>query len=178
MKAHISDPLVASCRCGAVKMEATGDPIMVAACYCASCQAAGREFEGLSGAERVVHEDGGTPFILHRKDRIRCLTGGDRLVERRLTPKSTTRRMLTNCCNSPMFLEFTKGHWLSLYRDRFPETAPPVEIRTMTADRPQGVELSADIPSYATHSGRFMWKLLTAWAAMGFRQPKVEGVPA
>ncbi len=77
-----------------------------------------------------------------------------------------------------MALEFKGGHWLSLYRDRIAEGAPPLEERTMTAERPDGVELSGEIPSYAGHSGRFMWRLMTAWAAMGFRNPKVEGTPA
>ena len=38
----------------------------------------------------------------------------------------------------------------------------------------EGVELSDDIPNYAAPSGKFLWRLLTAWAAMGFRAPAVE----
>ena len=77
--------------------------------------------------------------------------------------------MVATCCNSAMFLDFTKGHWLTLYRDRLPEPLPPLEMRVMTADRREGVVLPQDVPNYATHSGKFMWKLLAAWAAMGFR---------
>ena len=48
----------------------------------------------------------------------------------------------------------------------------------MTAARRAGVELPADVPNYASHSARFIWKLLgAAWVAMGFRLPKVAGVP-
>jgi hypothetical protein len=72
-----------------------------------------------------------------------------------------------------MFLEFKNGHWLSLYRNRLPDGAAPLEMRTMTRDRRDGVELPANVPNYSTHSGKFMWKLLAAWAAMGFRAPKV-----
>ena len=39
----------------------------------------------------------------------------------------------------------------------------------MTRDRRDGVELPSDVPNYATHSGKFMWRLLAAWIAMGFR---------
>jgi hypothetical protein len=72
-----------------------------------------------------------------------------------------------------MFLEFSGGHWLSLYRNRLPDGAPPLEMRVMTRDRREGVELPGDIPNYGTHSGKFMWKLLATWVAMGFRAPKV-----
>ncbi len=167
----------ASCRCGAVAFEAVGAAIVTAACYCTSCQEAGRRIAELAGAPPVLRADGGTDFVLQRKDRVRCIRGGERLHEHRLKPGSPTRRMVAGCCNSAMFLEFSKGHWLSLYRDRLSEGAPPVEMRVMTADRREGVDLPDDVPSYATHSGKFMWKLLSAWAAMGFRTPKVDGVP-
>jgi hypothetical protein len=47
-------------------------------------------------------------------------------------------------------------------------------MRTMVKDRPEGVELADDALNYAAHSGKFMWRLLTAWAAMGFRAPPIE----
>jgi hypothetical protein len=72
-----------------------------------------------------------------------------------------------------MFLEMKGGHWLSMYRNRFPEGAPSLEMRVMTRDRPAGVELAGDLPNFASHSAKFMWKLLTAWIAMGFRAPRV-----
>ena len=179
MTAQLKPPptLIASCRCGGVTLEAVGAPIVTAACYCASCQEAGRRIELLPGAPPVLDADGGTAFILHRKDRVRCATGGERLEAHRLGPQATTRRMVASCCNSAMFLEFSGGHWLSLYRDRFGDDAPPLQMRTMTRDRRDGVELPDDVPNLATHSGRFMWKLLAAWIAMGLRRPKVEGVP-
>ena len=178
MTAKQPQHLIASCRCGAVTLEAVGAPIVSAACYCTSCQEAGRRIELLPGAPSVLDADGGTAYILHRKDRVRCVTGGARLEEHRLKSGATTRRMVANCCNSAMFLEFTKAHWLSLYRGRLGENAPPLQMRTMTRDRRDGVELPGDVPNYATHSGRFMLKLLAAWIAMGLSRPKVEGVPA
>jgi len=172
MAAQPSPTLIASCRCGAVAFEAVGAPILTVTCYCKSCQAAAGAIGG-----PILRPDGGTDFIMHRKDRIRCVTGGERLVEHRLKPDAGSRRMLAGCCNAPMYLEFAGGHWLSVYRDRL-DAAPPVEMRVMTDGRREGVELPNDIPSYATHSARFMWRLLCAWAAMGFRVPKVEGTRA
>jgi hypothetical protein len=75
-----------------------------------------------------------------------------------------------------MFLDFTKGHWLSMYRCRFQADAPEIEMRVMTRDRRASVALSDDVPNYSGHSGRFMMKLLTAWIAMGFRLPNFDVV--
>jgi hypothetical protein len=170
-------PAAASCRCGVVALEVTGAPVMHAVCYCASCQAAGRQIEALPEAPPVLGADGGTDYVLYRKDRVRCVQGGDRLQAHRLKPESPTRRMVATCCNSAMALDFTKGHWLTVYRVRLPEPVPPLDMRVMTSERPEGVVLPTDAPGYPTHSGRFMWKLLKAWAAMGFRAPKVGGLP-
>jgi len=167
----------AACRCGGVVLEVVGAPIVHAACYCASCQAAGRRIEQLADAPPLVGADGGTDLVLYRKDRVRCVQGGERLDAHRLKPESPTRRMVAACCNSAMFLDFTKGHWLTVYRARLPDDVPPLEMRVMTADRREGVVLPDDMPNYAAHTGRFMWKLLTAWAAMGFRTSKVAGLP-
>jgi len=177
MSAKQHRSLTASCRCGAVVLEVTGAPIVHTACYCESCQEAGRRMEQLPNAPSVLDADGGTDYVLYRKDRVRCVQGGERLEARRLKPESPTRRTVATCCNSAMFLDFTKGHWLTVYRARLPDDVPPLEMRVMTADRREGVVLPDDMPNYAAHTGRFMWKLLTAWAAMGFRTSKVAGLP-
>jgi hypothetical protein len=169
--------LTASCRCGAVVLRVAGAPIVHTACYCASCQEAGRRMERLPDAPPVLDADGGTDFVLYRKDRVRCVQGGERLEAHRLKPDSPTRRMVATCCNSAMFLDFTKGHWLTVYRARLAGPVPPLAMRVMTADRREGVVVPQDAPNYAGHSGKFMGKLLAAWVGMGFRTPKVEGVP-
>jgi hypothetical protein len=168
--------ILGSCRCGAVEFEVSGPPIIGAVCCCASCQEAGRRFELEPDAPRVLNAHGGTDFLLYRKDRVRFLKGGDRLEAHKLKPDSPTRRVVAACCQSPVFLEFSKGHWLSVYRDRLPADAPPLEMRVMAADRRAGIELPGDMPNYGTHSVRFMWKLLAAWIAMGLRTKRVEGM--
>jgi len=147
----------AICACGRVALDAVGKPIVSAACYCATCQEAGRQFEALPGAPPLLEADGGTSVVLFRKDRVLCLRGQDLLAEHRLAPDSKTRRVVATCCNSAMFLDFTKGHWLTLYKERIPaDDRPPLEMQA--------------------HSGRFMWRLLSSWAAMGFRTPEIDYV--
>jgi hypothetical protein len=121
--------------------------------------------------------------VLYRKDRVRCVTGQAYLEEHRLKPDSPTRRVIATCCHSPMFLDFTRGHWLTMYRDRFPANAPPLEARLMTRDRrghaavadnvPAEDLLADDLPNYPGHSGRFMLRLVAARIAMGLRRPEI-----
>jgi hypothetical protein len=165
--------LSAMCHCGQVKLEAVGPPILTAACYCTSCQEAGRRFEQLASAPPVLDPDSGTGLVLYRKDRVQCVMGEQYLEEHRLKPASPTRRVIATCCNSAMFLDFTKGHWLSMYRNRFAADAPPLEMRITTKERRAGVALADDVPNHSGHSGKFMLKLIAAWIAMGFRRPEI-----
>jgi hypothetical protein len=174
----MSDPAMkiikARCACGRVEYEVIDAPITTVVCYCASCQQAGRGFERLPAAPPLLGPDGGTAAVLYRKDRVHCAHGQEHLKEYRLKSDSPTRRLLATCCNSPMFLDFTKGHWLSIYRCRFPTGAPEIEMRVMTRDRRADIALADDVPNYRGYSGRFMMKLLAAWIAMRFRSPALE----
>jgi hypothetical protein len=161
-----------ACRCGRVSATLTGPPILRAVCYCTSCRTAGLAFAQAAGAPAVVGDDGGSDLVLYRKDRVGRFTGGALLREHRLTPTSPTRRMVASCCGSPLFLEFTPGHWLSLYAGGLSGDPPPLDMRVMTADRTDQAALPGDVPAYAGRPARFMVRLLAAWAAMGFRTPK------
>ncbi len=163
-----------ACACGAVQLQVEKAPIISAECHCNSCREAGRRLQALPGAAAVLKPNGGTHFILYRKDRVRVLAGTERLKEFRLTPESPTRRIVASCCNTPVFLEFQKGHWLSLYGHLWPEgTLPPPELRTMTSDLPDASVLSDDVPNAKRQSVLFFARLLGAWMAMGFRSPKI-----
>ena len=153
-------------------------PIAHVACYCESCQAAGRLIEQLPDALPVLGFDGGSDYLLIRKDRIRCIQGGEQLQELRIKPDSPTRRMVARCCNTAMFLDLTKGHWLTLYRGRVGGTVPPLQMRVMTADRPEEIAITDDdVPRYPGRAGELIRKLIITWVAMGFRSPAVSGVP-
>jgi len=168
---------IAACQCEAVALEVSGQPILSAICHCESCQTAGERLEKRAGAPPVLGLHRGTAFMLFRKDRIRCLRGEKHLAEFRLKRDSPTRRVVASCCNAPMFLEFTNGHWLSFYMDRFePSDRSQPDLRTMTRDLAVPIEDDDGVPAFTTHSARFMWKLLMAWVAMGFRAPKIDYV--
>ena len=157
-----NERISARCRCGKVELQIVGTPILRGICYCASCQEAGLRYRAVPGVDSLLAEDGGTDYVLYRKDRVRCVQGGDLFEERRLKPGSPTRRMYARCCNTAMFLDFTKGHWLTVYRVRLPDDMPPATMRMMTAERPAGVVLPDDMANYPGHSGEFMLKLLGA----------------
>lgn len=115
--------------------------------------------------------------VLWRKDRVHCVRGGDRLVAHRLSPASTSRRMVASCCETPMFGDFTKGFWVSIYSGRVIDAHVP-SMRVMTADAPEGTAFPDDgVPRFHGRPGKFLIKLLTTWAAIGFRHPRLAGVP-
>nr|PZN27278.1 MAG: hypothetical protein DIU78_05535 [Pseudomonadota bacterium] len=166
------------CRCGRVHLELRGAPILSTECCCNSCREAAERLRKLPGAPMLVTAHGATHFVLYRKDRVHLEDPGSVLKELRLTPQSKTRRVVATCCNTPLFLEFENGHWLSLYACLWPEGSRPApELRTMTSDLPAGSPLPADIPNAKTQSFSFFAKLLGAWIAMGFRAPKVAIAP-
>jgi hypothetical protein len=163
------------CSCGTVSLRASGKPIVSVECLCADCQSAGAVLQSLPGAPTIVDRNGATRFVLYRKDRLVCESGGDRLREHRLSTTSKTRRVVATCCNTPVFLEFTSGHWLSVYGCLWPPgTLPPLELRTMTRSRPDGVALPEDVPNPKTHTFSFYTRLFRAWAAMRFRSPNID----
>jgi hypothetical protein len=163
-----------NCACGQVRLETVGTPITCAECHCNSCRAAAARLQALPAAPCIQASNGGTHFVLYRKDRVRFLEGWDLLKSLRLTGDAKTRRVVASCCNTPVFLEFENGHWLSLYGCLWPpENLPRLELRTMTVDLPDPSVLADDVPNMRRHSGRFFARLLGAWFAMGFRTPRL-----
>jgi hypothetical protein len=159
---------IARCSCGRVELEATGAPILGAACYCDDCQQAGRQIELRPNAPRVLDPDGGTDYLLYRKDRLKVIRGAELLVDHKLKQESATRRVVATCCNTAMYLDFQKGHWYAVYRARFTGDVPPLQMRLQTKFRPQGAGEPGDIPSYATYPTKFILKLISARIAMLF----------
>lgn len=164
-----------TCTCGRCRIDLTGRAIIAAECHCDSCRTAGDRLEALPGATTHRAATGGVPFVMWRKDRVTIAAGEDALAEFRLSPSATTRRVVATCCNTPMFLDFKAGHWVSLYALRWPEaTRPAPELRTMTKDLGEGrADLPHDIPNPPSHTTGFMLRLVGAWIAMGFRVPQV-----
>ena len=162
--------LPARCSCVSVELEAMGDPITSVVCYCESCQEGSRQIEALPNGRPVRDPDGGTAYVLYRKDRVEYPKGYRSLQGHKLRDESSTKRVVAACCGSPMFLDFEKGHWLSVYRTALRGDSPPPEMRVHTKSKPRGIDLPNDVPAYAGYSLRFMAKLLTAWIAMLLRR--------
>ncbi len=162
--------LIARCACGNVELEARGDPITSVVCYCASCQQGSRQIEALPNGRPVCGPDGGTAYVLYRKDRVEYSKGSRLLRGLKLGDESSTRRVVASCCDSPVFLVFEKGHWLSMYRTALRGDVPPPEMRVHTKSKPAGTDLPNDVPNYSGYSSKFMAKLLGAWIAMLLRR--------
>ncbi|WP_437600082.1 hypothetical protein WMF28_00795 [Sorangium sp. So ce590] len=161
----------ARCSCGSVELEATGAPILGAACYCDDCQAGARQIEALPDALPVRDPDGGTAYLLYRKDRLRCSKGDQLLQGHKIRETSPTSRVVAACCNSAMFLRFDGGpHWVSVYRARFEGDAPPLQMRINTKFKPGNGDVPSDVPSYSTFPLRFVAKLVAAKIAMLLRR--------
>src|SRR5579863_8965386 len=130
-------PMIATCSCGRVELTAVGKPIVSAVCYCDDCQKGGAEIEALPGAGAVRDPDGGTAYVLFRKDRIACSKGAELLRGYKLRETSATNRVVATCCNSAMSVTFDRGpHWVSAYRARFRGDLPPLRFRICTKSRP------------------------------------------
>ncbi len=164
-----------ACACGQFHVEVTGAPFITAECHCNSCRSAAQRLATLPPAFPLTGATGGVPYILYRKDRVRFPDGTASLAEFRLSDSAPTRRVLTTCCNTPVFTEFQGGHWLSLFAGLWPEAQrPAMQIRTQTGDVPEGTTLDDTLPAGGMVTAGFYARLLGAWIAMGFKVPKVE----
>jgi hypothetical protein len=151
--------------------------MMAVICHCTSCRTAGQALDARSPVAPIVDAAGGTSVVVWRKDRVRCVAGGERLSAHRLTPDAPSRRLVASCFETPMLGDFVKGFWVSIYRGRI-ATAPAPSMRVMTGDAAEAVAFPEDgLPRYRGRPARFFLRLLATWAAMGFRNPRLTGVP-
>lgn len=165
----MTDICTIPCACGRVELETRGTPILSAACYCDDCQEAARGIEALPGARPVKGPDGGTEYVVYRKDRLRCSKGAELLQRHKLRDRSPTNRWVASCCNTAMYVNFDDAkHWADVYRLRFTEDAPPLEMLVSTRFKPEGVELRPGVPQYPGYPFRFIAKLIGARFAMMF----------
>ncbi len=99
--------------------------------------------------------------MLYRKDRFSGIRGDQLLQSLRLREKSPARRVIASCCSSPIFLDFEKGHWFSVYRSRIAD-APPPQMRIQTRFKPKDAEIPNDVHAYSTFPLKFVAKLMLA----------------
>ncbi|MGO4716991.1 GFA family protein [Bradyrhizobium sp. 2TAF24] len=172
--------LTASCVCGRVEVTAAGTPIASAACYCRDCQKGARQIEALPNAQRVADPDGGTGYALYRRDRVACTRGAELLKGYKLDGRTTpTNRVVATCCHTAMFVNFDRGpHWISVYRARLGEHAPPLQMRICTRFKPDTIVLSDDVPNHPGYPPALVVKLLASRVAMLFSRSSPTMPPA
>ncbi|MQW68143.1 hypothetical protein GHK50_01680 [Sinorhizobium medicae] len=171
----MSETTKISCACGSTCLRLKGTPLLVSECLCNSCRTAADRLASLPGAKDILTSYGATPTAEYRKDHVRILSGAEHLREFRLSVGAGTRRVVATCCNTPIYLEMKGGHWLSIYLHLWPkESRPKPRMRTMVGDLFDASSLPKDIPNLKSHTVSFYAKLLWAWIAMGFRNPRME----
>jgi hypothetical protein len=162
-----STAMTATCSCGSIEFKAFGKPIVSAVCYCDDCQKGADQIEALPGAGAVRGPDGGTAYILYRKDRVEYSKRVELLKSYKLKETSVTNRVVAACCNSAVLMTFDRGrHWVSAYRARFHGELPSLQLRICTKFKPDGVVLPDDVPSYRGYPPGFVGKLLASRVAM------------
>jgi len=165
----MDDERIASCDCGKVRLRASGKPIVGAVCYCADCQAGGRQLEEACARNDFRDAWGGTEYLTYRNDRIICLEGKSLLEGFKLTERAPTIRFISTCCRSPMYLKHGPGWWTSVYRGRFGVAATPLEMRNQTRHVANPDDLPRDVPIYRSFPLSLFTRLLQARLAMWLR---------
>ncbi|MDL2400027.1 GFA family protein [Rhizobium mayense] len=159
--------MTATCSCGSVELKAFGKPIVSSVCYCDDCQKGAEQIESLPNAGAIRDSDGGTGYILYRKDRFDCSKGAELLKGYKLKETSATNRVVATCCNSAVFMNFDRGpHWVSAYRARFRGELPPLQFRICTKFKPDNTILPDDVPSYRSYAPGLIVRLLASRVAM------------
>jgi hypothetical protein len=163
---------VAHCRCGAVEVGAWAEPIAVNSCYCDDCQAAAERLAASTSSAPAPSADGGTEFMLFRRDRIACTRGAEHLKATRLTDATKTRRMIAGCCATPMYVAFDdRRPWVSALRAPFGADAPPVEMRICTRFRGSGDKAEDGLRSHPGYPPAMMLRILAVWPLTLFSRP-------
>jgi hypothetical protein len=158
------------CACGRVELEAAGAPILTAVCHCDDCDEAGRRIEALPGAAPVRESGGGTAYVLYRKDRVVVSKGADLLARHKLDGNSPTNLLVATCCNSAMLLNFDDAKWwVDIYRPRYRENVPPVDMHICTKFIPEGRPIPDDAPAFPSYPVRFIVRQIAARLAMLLR---------
>ena len=157
----------ARCSCGSVTLEVNGPPITSVVCYCDDCQEGSRQIEALPNARLVRDPDGGTSYVLYRKDRVRFSRGAHLVKGYKIREKSPTSRIVATCCNSAMILNFDDGKWwVDVYRASIHGDVLPLQMRICTKFKSGNSDVPSDVPSYSTFPVKFIAKLIAAKIAM------------
>ena len=114
-----------------------------------------------------MNADGGSDYVIYRKDRVRVVKGAELLKPLKVKDGSPTNRVIATCCNCAMMLNFDDSkHWLDFYRARIRGSAPPPQMLVCTKFAPAPDRLPKGVPAYPGHPASFLATLLRARLAM------------
>jgi hypothetical protein len=131
-------------------------------CYCDDCQAAVRQLEALGARDDFHDAWNGTGYATWRDDWLTCIKGQSLLQGFKLRDNAPTTRYVAMCCKSAMFLKYGRGWWTSVYRARFGDAAPPVELRSKVERVANPGALPKDLPQLRGFPVRLFGRLLRA----------------
>lgn len=155
------------CQCGLVECQGHGAPFLCAACYCDHCQEAAKQIEAGGRGPPVADPDGGTALCLIRNDKFTVERGIELLRPHHREPSSSTSRMVTSCCNTAMFLEFSDGRfWKSAMLSRIVGTKPKIEMRLCTRYRTSVLPWPDNAPRHAGFPVHSLLRVGRQWIAM------------
>lgn len=155
------------CRCGKIQITAIGKPITSVVCYCDDCQNGGKLLNELSSENKVSDMQGGTPYVLFRKDKIIYDFDKNLLKGLKLKSSSPTNRNYSACCLTPMFINFDDNkHWIDFYALNALDVIPKPEMRICTKFKTG--PLNNELPNYKNFSLHFISKLIFAKFQMWF----------
>ena len=166
----MSAEATACCFCGNVELAMTGQPITSIVCYCEDCQKGSAQIEALPNAQPVLSPDGGTEYLLYRKDRVRFLRGSGQVKSYKIRDNSATNRIVATCCNTAMLVKSDDWKpWVSVYRSRIRGEPPSLKLRIHTRFKPKDAQIPTDVPSYSTFPITLVMKLIATKVAMLLR---------
>ena len=139
---------VSECKCGTVRYEATARPACNVVCYCDDCQSAGRVLVEESGCENPLDPDGGTSFSTFLEKDWKCVAGAEQVESHKLRENSPTTRFIASCCQTPIYLKYGPGFWVSTFRAPFTNELPKLNWRIKTSHRTSSLPFPDDIARF------------------------------
>jgi len=124
----------------------------------------------LPNAPSVRDPDGGTAYIVYRKDRVTYTKGSELLKDYKLEQNSKTNRVVASCCNSAVLMRFDDArHWVPVYRARLSPNPPAIQMRICTSFMAEDGVIPNDVPSHRDYPPALLMRLLSSRVAMLFR---------
>lgn len=159
----MTEPILrtATCRCGQVVFELTGDPFMAPVCCCNDCLAAAHYVDAkarAAGIDNISYLEPGNPQsccnAVFDRAAIRLVQGGDLVRRFRLRPTSRYARTYTSCCYTTVPSIVGSRFVLTGIGSPFnfntiqPPIPTDVRFRLLSYEAKRPKELPPDVPTY------------------------------